>query len=53
MISNYSKIKPSLGLCKSNNSLIKEENFTGKLKNFVENLKDEIDSENCFDDQVK
>ena len=29
-----------------------EENFTGKLKNFTEKLKDDLDSQNFFDDQV-
>ena len=28
-------------------------NFTEKLKNFIENLKEDLNSENYFDDQVK
>ena len=34
-------------------SLISDENFTERLKNFVEKLKDHFNSENSFDDQVK
>ena len=50
--SNYNEIKSGPGLWKFNNSLIIDENVTGKL-NFIENLKEDLDSENSFDDQVK
>ena len=53
MISNCNKVKPVPGLWKFNNSLISDENFTERLKNFIENLKDDLDSENSFDEQVK
>ena len=53
IISNYNEIKPGPGLWKFSNSLISDENFTERLKNFIENLKDDLNSENSFDDQVK
>ena len=53
IISNYNEIKPGPGLWKFNNSLISDENFTEKLKNFIEDLKEDLNSENSFDDQVK
>ena len=44
MIFNYNKIKPGHGLCKFNNYPISDENFTEKLRNFIENLKVDLDS---------
>ena len=52
-ISNYNKIKSGPGLWKFNNSLISDENFTERLKNCIANLKDDLNTENSFDDQVK
>ena len=53
IISNNNEIKPDPGLWKFNNSLISDKNFTEKLKSFIENLKEDLDSENSFNDQVK
>ena len=53
IISNYKKIKLGSGLWKFNDSLISDEDFTEKLKNFIENLKEDLDSEHSFDEQVK
>ena len=53
IISIYNEIKPSPGQWKFDNSLINDESFTEKLKNFIENLKEDHGSENAFDDQVK
>ena len=53
VISNYDEIKLVPGLSEFSNSLITDENFTEKLKNCIENLKEDLDSENSFDDQVK
>ena len=44
IISNYNEIKPGPGLWKFNNSQISDENFTEKLKNFIENLKVDLES---------
>ena len=54
-ISNYNEIKPGQGLWKFNNSLINDEDFTEKLKKFIENMNEDSDSENCFHEteQVK
>ena len=52
-ISNYNEIKPGQGLWKFNNSLINDEDFTEKLKKFIENMNEDSDSENSFHDQVK
>ena len=51
IISNYNKIKPVPGLWKFSNSLISDENFTEKLKDFIESLKKDLNSENSFDDR--
>ena len=53
IICNYNEIKLGPGLWKFSNSLISDQNFTEKLKKFIENLKEDLDSENSFDDQVK
>ena len=53
IISNNNEIKPDPGLWKFNNSLISDKNFTEKLKSFIENLKEDLDSENSFNDQMK
>ena len=54
-ISNYNEIKPGQGLSKFNNSLINDEDFTEKLKKFIENMNEDSDSENSFHEteQVK
>ena len=44
IISNYSKTKPGPALWKFNTSLISDEKFTEKLKIFIENLKEDLDS---------
>ena len=46
IISNYNETKPGPGLWKFNNSLISDEKFTERLKNFIKNLKDDLNSEN-------
>ena len=53
IISNYNEITPGPGLWKFNNSLISDGNFTEKLKISIENLKEDLNSENSFDDQLK
>ena len=50
IISNYNEIKPGPGLWKFNKFLISAENFAERLKNFIENLKDDQNSENSLVD---
>ena len=44
IISNYNKTKPGPALWNFNTSLISDEKFTEKLKIFIENLKEDLDS---------
>ena len=52
-MSNYNKVKPGPDIRKLDTSLISDENFTEKLKNFTENVKEDLHSENSFDDNRK
>ena len=53
IISNCNETKPGPGLWKFSNYLISDENFLEKLKKSIEKLKEDLDSENSFDGQVK
>ena len=50
-ISNYNFFKPSPGLSKFNNSLIKDETFT--LKNFIQNMINELNTNTSLNNQPK
>ena len=52
-ISNYNFLKPGQGLWKFNNSLIKDETFTNTFKNFIQNMINEINTNNSLNDQLK
>ena len=44
IISNCNEIKPGPGLWKFNKSLISDESFTEKITNFIENLKEDLNT---------
>ena len=50
-ISNYNFFKPSRGLSKFNNSLIKDETFT--LKNFIQNMINKLNTNTSLNNQPK
>ena len=50
-ISNYNFFKPSPGLSKFNNSLIKDETFT--LKNFIQNMINKLNTNTSLNNQPK
>ena len=50
-ISNYNFFKPSPGLSKFNNSLIKDETFT--LKNFIQNMINKLENALDNDDNLE
>ena len=52
-ISNYNFFKPSPGLSKFNNSLIKDETFTNTLKNFIQNMINELNTNTSLNNQPK
>ena len=52
-ISNYNFFKPSSGLSKFNNSLIKDETFTNTLKNFIQNMINELNTNTSLNNQPK
>ena len=49
----YNEIKSGPDLWNFNKPLISDEHFTKKAKNFIENMKEDLDFEKFFDDQVK
>ena len=51
-ISNYNFFKPSPGLSKFNNSLIKDETFTNTLKNFIQNMINELNTNTSLNNQL-
>ena len=53
IVFNYNEIKPGPGPWRFNNFLITDKYFKEKLKNFIENLKEDLNSKISFDDQVK
>ena len=52
-ISNYNFFKPSPGLWKFNNSLIKQETFTNTFKKFIQNMINELNTNTSLNNQLK